>query len=144
MKALRADLVFSYWIFIWFLLYEFKMINYSPKFPIILGIIDNIFMFILMIFYGTSRRTIFYFIVVNICIKAVPFYYLRNETIKLKDIYFTFGLFLLFIIWLHINQQNLIGNLKLIHDSLLYGKDKTPFMALLQKIKQNYKTLEII
>ena len=144
MKALRADLVFSYWIFIWFLLYEFKITSYSPKFPLILGIIDNIIMFILMIFYGTSRRTIFYFIVVNICIKVVPFYYLRNETIKLKDIYFTFGLFLLFIIWLHVNEQSLIGNLKLLHDSLLYGKDKTPFMALLQKIKQNYKSLVIL
>jgi len=89
MKALRADLVFSYWIFIWFLLYEFKITSYSPKFPLIVGIIDNIIMFILMILYGTSSRTIFYFIVVNICIKVLPFYYLRNETIKLKDVYFT-------------------------------------------------------
>lgn len=140
MKALRADLVFSYWLFIWFLLYEFKMINYSPKFPIILGIIYNIIMLILMIFYGTSRRTIFYFIIINILIKVLPFYYLRKEKIVLKDVYFTFGLFLLFIIWLHINEQSLIGNLKLVHDSLLYGKDKTPFMSLLRKVMKNYKT----
>lgn len=140
MKALRADLVFSYWIFIWFVLYEFKLINYSPKFPIILGIIENIIMLILMLLFGTSVRTIIYFILINIFIKAVPFYYLRNETIKMKDVYFTVVLFLLFIIWLHINEQSIVNNLKIIYDSLLFGKDQTPFMSLLRKVMKNYKT----
>lgn len=144
MKALRADLVFSYWVITWFVVYELKLISYSPKFPLLLGIIDNLIMLIFMLLYGTSRRTIFYFIVINICIKAVPFYYLRNETIKLKDVYFTGILFILFIIWLHINEQSLIGNIKLIHDSLLYGRNQTPFMSLLEQIKQNYKSLNVL
>ncbi len=144
MAALRADLVFSYWIFAWFILYEFRFTEYSPKFPLILGIIDNLIMLVLMILYGTSRQTIFYFIVINTLIKVVPLYYLRNESIRLNDIYFTCGLFLLFVFWLHLNEQNLVGNIKLIHDSLLYGKDETPFMALLKKFKSNYKTIEII
>ena len=42
------------------------------------------------------------------------------------------------------NKQSLIGNLKLIHDSLLYGKDETPFMALLKTLKKNFKELDII
>ena len=144
MAALRADLVFSYWIFAWFILYEFRFTAYSPKFPLILGVIDNLIMLILMLLYGTSKRTIFYFIVINTLIKVMPLYYLRNESIQLNDIYFTFGLFLLFIFWLHVNEQSLVGNIKLIHDSLLYGKNQTPFMALLQKIKTNYKTIEVI
>ena len=144
MAALRADLVFSYWIYTWFILYELKLIEYSPKFPLILGVIDNLIMLFIMILYDTSRRTIFYFIVINTLIKVVPLYYLRNEEIKLKDIYFTCGLLLLFVFWLHLNKQSLVGNIKLVHDSLLYGKDQTPFMALLQKIKSNYKTIEII
>ena len=144
MAALRGDLVFSYWIYIWFILYEFKFTGYSPKFPLILGVIDNLIMLILMILYGTSRRTIFYFIVINTLIKILPLYYLRNESIKLTDIYFTCGLFLLFVFWLHVNKQSLVGNIKLIYDSLLYGKDQTPFMALIKKIKSNYKTMEIV
>jgi hypothetical protein len=144
MVALRADLVFSYWIYMWFILYEIQIIDYSPKFPLILGIIHNLIMLIFMLLYGTSIRTIFYFIVINTIIKVVPLYYLRNEAIKLNDIYFTCGLFLLFIFWLHLNEQSLVGNIKLIHDSLLYGKEQTPFMALLNKIKSNYKTIEMI
>jgi hypothetical protein len=144
MSALRTDLVFSYWIYFWFILYAFKITTYSPKFPLILGLIDNIIMLILMLVYGTSQRTIFYFIIINTLIKIVPLYYLRNQPIKMKDIWFTIILFIIFIFWLHINRQSLIGNLKLIHDSLLYGKDKTPFMAFLNKFKKNFQQLEII
>jgi hypothetical protein len=144
MSALRGDLVFSYWIYVWYLLYIFKFIKYSPKIPLILGLIDNIIMLLMMLLYGTSSRTIFYFIVINTLIKVMPIYYLRNETIKMNDIYFMFGLFLVFIIWLQINKQNLVGNIKLIHESLLYGKDKTPFIAFINKLKSNFKVLQVL
>jgi hypothetical protein len=71
-------------------------------------------------------------------------YYLRNEPVKLRDIYFTIILFGIFVLWLHLNKQSLFGNMKVIHDSLLYGEDKTPFMALLNKIKMNFKNLQVI
>jgi hypothetical protein len=65
-----------------------------------------------MVIWGTSLRTIIWFVIINTLIKIMPFYYLRNESYSLKDIYFTFGLFLVFIVWLHINNQSLIGNAK--------------------------------
>ena len=58
MAALRADLVFSYWIYLWYVLYAFKATIYSPKFSLILGVIDNLIMFVLMLMYGTSRSSI--------------------------------------------------------------------------------------
>jgi hypothetical protein len=144
MAALRADMVFSYWIYLWYILYAFRITKFSPKFPLLLGLIDNIIMLLLMLAYGTSKETIFYFIIINTLIKVVPLYYLRNERIKWRDIYFTCILFIIFVGWLHINKQSLMGNLKVIHDSLLYGQDKTPFMALLNKIKTNFKSLQVI
>ena len=144
MAALRADLVFSYWIYFWYILYAFRITHFSPKFPLLLGLIDNIIMLLLMLMYGTSKETIFYFIIINTLIKVVPLYYLRNESIKWRDIYFTIFLFILFVGWLHLNKQSLVGNLKVIHDSLLYGQDKTPFMALLNKIKSNFKSLQVL
>jgi hypothetical protein len=143
MAALRADLVFSYWIYAWYIIYAFKIMKYSPKFALIFGVIDNFIMLILMLLFGTSKKTIFFFIVVNTLIKIVPLYYLRNEVIKPKDIVFTLGLFIVFIIWLHINKQSLIGNIKLIHDSLLYGKNETPIMSIIEKIERNYKNIKI-
>ena len=144
MAAIRADLVFSYWIYAWFILYVFKFIKYSPKFPLILGLIDNIIMLLLMLYFGSKSRTIILFIIINTLIKVVPLYYLRNQRIKMSDIYFTVGLFIIFVIWLHINKQSLAGNLKLIHDSLLYNKFQTPFMSLFNKIEKNFKNIEVL
>ena len=69
---------------------------------------------------------------------------MMKDGIKLKDIYFTILLFGIFVLWLRINKQNLVGNLKLIHDSLLYGKDNTPFMAFIKNFQKNFKELRII
>jgi len=143
MSVIRADLVFSYWIYVWFILYILHFTTYSPKFSLILGLIDNIIMLILMVYFGSKSKTIILFIIVNTLIKVIPLYYLRNQKIKIKDIYFTVGLFLVFVIWLHINKQSLVGNLKLVHDSLLYNKFQTPFMSLFNKIEKNFKNLEI-
>jgi hypothetical protein len=144
MAALRIDLVFSYWIYIWFILYIFKYTIYSPKFALTLGLLDNIILLFLMLIWGTSVKTIIWFIIINTLIKVVPLYYLRNEPYKMKDVYFTAGLFFIYIIWLHINNQSLVGNIKIIHNSLLYGKNETPFMNLLSKIETNFKRLEVI
>lgn len=142
-KALRTDLVFSYWIYVWFIIYVFKFVKYSPKFALFIGLLDNIIMLILMILFGSSMKTLFFFIFINTVIKILPLYYLRKERIVLNDVYFTCGLFFVFVIWLHINEQSLIGNIKLIHDSLLYGKNNTPFMSVLSKIEKNYKSIKL-
>jgi hypothetical protein len=139
MRVLRFDLIFSYWIFIWFLIYKLKWIMYSPKFAIIFGFIENCFMLIMMFLFGTKTESIIYFIIINFFIKVIPLYYLRNDYIYWKDIYFTFVLFIIFIIWLHINNESLVGNLKLIHDSLVYNRINTPFFALIKKFKNNWK-----
>jgi hypothetical protein len=101
-------------------------------------------MLFLMFIWGTSVKTIFWFIIINTLIKVVPLYYLNDEIYKIKDIYFTIVLFIIFIFWLHINKQSLVGNIKTIHNSLLYGKNETPFMNLLSKLEKNFKTLEVI
>jgi hypothetical protein len=139
-KVLRIDLVFSYWVYAWFLLYFFQWTKYLPKFALLIGLIDNLVMLLLMILFGTSMSTIITFVIINTIIKIIPLYYLRKERITIKDIYFTCVLFLLFVIWIHINKQTLVGNLKLVHDSLLYSENKTPFMNILSKIKKNFQT----
>jgi hypothetical protein len=145
MKALRGDLIFSYWIYVWYLFYIFNYTSYNPKFALMIGLIDNIIMLILMLYYNTPKRTLLIFVLVNTLIKVVPLYYLRkdNDAVKWKDIYFTCILFIIFVLWLHLNKQNLVGNVKMIYDSLLYGKDKTPVMALINKIEKHFKNIQI-
>ena len=139
MRTLRFDLIFSYWIFIWILIFRLKWTIFSPKFAIIVGLIINSFMLIFMFLYGTIMESIVYFIIINIFIKVIPLYYLRNKSITWKDIYVTFILFIIYIIWLHFNKESLSGNLKLIYDSLINNKNNTPFLSLINKFKTNWK-----
>lgn len=132
---LRFDLVFSYWIFLWFILYIFNFTSFSPKFALIIGLLENIIMGIMVFTYTISYTSILYFTILNFCIKVLPLLYLKNEKIYTKDIYFTLGLFLVFIVWLYINGQGLSGNLKIIYESLLYGKNNTPFMNFISQFK---------
>ena len=104
---MRADLIFSYWIFTWYLLYISKIVNYNPKFAILIGIIDNTIMLLMMIYFGSNMYTIVMFIIINTFLKIVPYYTLWNKKIERKDIIVTLFLFIIFIIWLYINKQNL-------------------------------------
>jgi hypothetical protein len=97
-----------------------------------------------MLIYGTSKKTMIFFVIINVFIKVIPYYLLRNDKITMKDIYATCVVFMIFIIWLYINNQSLTGNAKLIYDSLIHGKNKTPFMSILAKFEKNYKNLEVI
>ena len=133
MKSLRFDLVFSYWIFAWFILYLCNITIYSPKFAFILGLIENLFILIMMIIKGTKKITIIYFIIINFLIKVLPIYYLRDETIRMKDVYMTVLLFVIFILWLYINNISIIENIKIIYNSLIYGENKTPFMKFFSR-----------
>jgi len=138
MNRIRIDLVFSYWVYLWYLLYIFKLTKYNPKFAIGIGIIDNLIMLCLMLYFGTKIQSIIMFIIINTIIKIIPYYTLRNTPLKIKDILFTLFLFILFIVWLHINKQSLKGNLKLIYFSLIYDKNKKQLYKFVNNINPKF------
>jgi len=133
-RFIRPDVIFSDWLVVWFVLYKLNVVSYSPKFALIVGLVDNVVMLALMLMYGTNIFTIVYFILINTLIKIVPLYLLRKETIQMKDVYFSGVVFLVFVGWLYINGQTLMGNIKLIYESVLYNKHETPFMFLFNEV----------
>jgi len=104
-----------------------------------LGLLENSILLILLILYGSNIQTTILYMLVQTIIKVIPIYYLRNKPIRLKDIYFTAGVFLVFLLWLRINNQSLVENQRIIYDSLLQGKNTTPLIALLVKLQHFYK-----
>lgn len=124
----RLDLIFSYWIFAWYLLYITNIISYSPKFILILGIIENIILLFFIIQNGSTINTILKFIVINTCIKVIPYYTVRNDIIQEKDIIASIMLFFLYIIWLYMNKETIIQKYKAIYSSLVQNKGDTPGM----------------
>ena len=130
----RLDYVFSYWIFVWFILYYYKIIKYSPLFILLIAIIENFFLFIIHIFnfiidnsyYNFFKLIVFIFI--NFFIKVLPLYYIIKiennvktieefikliKLIKKDDILMSLYLLIFYIIWLFINNVISIKNYKL-------------------------------
>jgi hypothetical protein len=101
----NIDLIFSYWIFTWYVLYEFKIITYSPKLALIVGLISNIILLLLMIFYNNSIIIIVLFCIIQIFIKIIPLWRLRNNHIY--DFKALAILFIIYMIWLFINNTNI-------------------------------------
>jgi hypothetical protein len=101
----RLDFVFSYWIFAWYLLYEFKFVSYSPKLALILGLIHNTLLLLIMIYYKYNILNILFFCIINLFIKIIPLWRLKNN--KVYNIKSTIILFLIYLVWLHINNKNI-------------------------------------
>jgi hypothetical protein len=93
------DLLFSYWLFLWFVGYYFHIISYNPKLMFILAMIYISIIIVLMIYKNLTGIKIFIFFILAIIFKLIPFYLIRNDSIKIRDIFFGFLLFFVYFLW---------------------------------------------
>lgn len=141
----RLDYVFSYWIFVWFILYYYKIVKYSPLFIFIIATIENTFLFIFHIinfiidnsYYNFFK--LIAFIIINFLIKILPLYYMIKienniktieelfKIIKYEEILISFYLFIIYLLWLVINNKIYFENYK-IHMNL---KTTTPIYNII-------------
>jgi len=132
MELQRIDFIFSYWIFSWYLLYITNIIEYSPKFVFLLGIIENIILLFFITQNGSTIETIIKFILINIIIKIVPYYTIINDKIKDKDILVSSLIFIIYNIWLYINNTTIVNIYYKIYNSLINNKENTPGMMMIK------------
>lgn len=129
---LRFDLILSYWIFAWFILYIYNIIPYSPHFTLVLALLFECVVFILMIIKNTSKYYIALFIIITILIKVIPLYILRNETIDyLPQLFYMGVLITIYAIWLLLNKQNAIDYFTNQMQGLYEGKATTPAISII-------------
>jgi hypothetical protein len=103
--------IFSYWIFIWFILYYIGLIKYNPLFILIVGYILTLGELIYMIFMKISYYNFMKYFIINIIIKFIPILLLLIKfnfqvNIKQIDIYISILLILIyFLIMIMINKN---------------------------------------
>lgn len=132
---MRLDFIFSYWIFFWYLLYICGLVgDYNPKFAIICGLIENGFLLLLMMVFRTNLRFILLFVAMMIPLKIIPLYTLWNTKMQWSDIYFTFALFLAYLVWTYINNQKIGDFIENTRNLILHNKNTLPGMKLLDKM----------
>jgi hypothetical protein len=103
---MNSDLLFSNWIFIWFLLYLSNIIPYSPKLIILIGFVIIIGILYYLYINKASKYNLFKFALLNLFMKAIPLIILYNVIITWDDLYFSICIFTIYLIWLDINDTN--------------------------------------
>lgn len=106
---LRFDFVFSNWIFLWFALHIAGLVKASPKFIIDMAGIAIVGCMLYFIYSGVTRYKIVKFLVMNVLLKGIPLYLLRNETITMNDIMYSILLLIAYVGWLHLNGETITG-----------------------------------
>jgi len=129
----RFDFVFSYWIFTWFLLYHFGFVTFNPKFALGIALFTNIISIFLMIYYKNLLIYILLYLLIQLCIKILPLWSLRDTTIYKKDIIITFIFFIIFNLWLTINDTNYIALNETALEAIKHNKIVTPIIYWIDK-----------
>ena len=132
---IRPDLIFSYWIYVWYILYIFKVLKYNPKLAIICGMIENLIILLLMFIYNTKKILVLLFIIMFVILKLIPLYTIWNDKIQFNDdIKNTSLLFIIYLLWIHLNQLTITDALTNAKNLILHNKNTMPGMTILQKI----------
>ena len=128
----RFDLLFSYWIFLWFLVYIIGWTTYNPTFIFIVGVFYSIVMVGIMFYFRTKILTILLFILSLFLFKIIPLLTIRR-VISTRDIVASFFLFLLYLGWICLNGLPLNYELNISID-VIRNKIDLPFTSLMKKI----------
>jgi hypothetical protein len=129
---IRPDLIFSYWIFIWWILYCFNIVPFNPKFLIILGLLHNLFLLGIKIKY--QSKFIPFFLISVTLLKIIPLAIIAHTNISNQDIIASVILFIIYIIYILLIKNNPLHFFKENLQDIIDDKDNTPMVASLKYI----------
>jgi len=151
-KFISPDLIFSYWLLFWALIYSVltpKIMGLSPyvyeslnpEIGLWVGMsYELIELLYLWINYSTHINILLKMALIIVIIKAVPIFLLRNKKIRLvNNILFVAGLFIIYKLYLYVNNSNVKKVYTGINKSLRYGLNNTPMMWVLSKFENVIK-----
>ena len=124
--------IFSYWIFIWFILYYFKLTKYNPLLLLIIGYVITLGELIYLISQKTSKYNIIKFAILNILIKLIPIFLIINTKIVFKDLIISLYIISLYIITMMIMKINPYKFYKTMLNTYIYDDNK--YKSIFSKI----------
>ena len=103
----RMDLIFSYWMLLWFFLYIAKIVPYNPKWLFIFAVAFTILQMSIMIYYKKNAEYILAFLIANTFIKFLPLYFIFGDKTTTEDIYAMIIALIVYFGWLKMNDKNI-------------------------------------
>jgi hypothetical protein len=137
--------IFSYWIFIWFILYYLGLTKYNPLLILIVAYIFTLFELIYLIKNNISKYNFIKFFIINIIIKIIPILLIIKFPLKfnINDIYISIYLILIYFIIMIILNKNPYDYYKMlintyINDNNQYKTFISKFYDFIYKIINRY------
>lgn len=146
---IHMDNIFSYWIYLWFVAYtlvsfsssksktnQFILKYLNPLLALIFALIENIVLFIHLIYIWPSTTIVVKYIVMMLIIKIFPIYELWDTKINwVNDLKYLFIVFTIYNVYLAIKGTNLIEVYIETYNSIANNRNETPmFYAINQFI----------
>ena len=122
---MKDDLLLSNWLVVWAILYIIGAIPYNPSFAVIAAIIIITVMVIRLIYKNAPTYNVIKFIFISIVMKVGPLlilHYRKDVRVLLQDVYFGITLFIVYNIYLYMNDTNIIDVYKFMIDLYVYAK----------------------
>ena len=148
---IRADFLFSYWIFAWFLVYYFldtvairtgkasytkwMYEHLNPIIALVIALAENLLTFFYMMYLNVGIIILLKYLAMMFFVKALPIYCIRNYPIHLFDNILAFLiLFILYLIYLYTQGETLASVYTRTFTAAKNGSNKTPFYSLISSI----------
>ena len=135
--------IYSDWLFLWFLLYisplnpntSFSNNYFNPLYSLYLALFTNIIMLIVLFWQNAKYNVIAKMCLMSLCEKIIPIYLLHTmykySNNSLSP--FTFGLFFIYLAFLHSQNTNFYEVYEGIFYSIKNDDNNTPFFLLFHK-----------
>ena len=139
-NIIRFDFLFSYWVFIWYILYKIKITSYNPKLALLFVLFVNIIIMFVMIYYLINIiNIIIHCIIPIIFIKIIPLITLKNN--NKYEIYPLIFLFIFYNLWLYINNISLYKILNIQYNNIINNNPIGPLGSYINKLMNLNKIL---
>jgi len=131
---LGFDLVFSYWLFAWFLIYECGGTTYNPKPWLVIGLLENTLLFGTMLYYRNPTKILILFLLINTCIKLIPLWILRNTPFRSSDVIAGLVLFGIYLGWARLRVDSIQQQVENSYKNIKDGKPTTPITEYILRV----------
>ena len=140
---IRFDFLFSYWVFLWFIIYYFTYTKSwlgqrftqwgNPKLVLILALLENLATLGWIAVMNGDFLTLVKYTYMILVVKVLPLYLVWGRPIRVpQDIYVFMGVFVIYNVHLWLNDESLITIYRRTITSIVQHDNNTPLFGLVQ------------
>ncbi len=103
-----ADRLLSAWIFIYAVLYIFRLVSFNPIILLYIAYGFVIYSSIFILAYGTDINRYYFYIAINTFFKVIPIMIVQNDKITINDMIFTVIFILIYVVYMTAIREDII------------------------------------